>query len=92
MVAVQVTLHEVLDLNPRGLSRRLRVSRRRMVDEDWHARQQAGEEALTQAIGRAAHAVGIEGLLVPCAVESQAVILVVFPDNLGPRSSLRVLP
>ncbi len=92
LVAVQVMLHEVLDLNDGDLRRRLRVSRRRMVEEDWWDWQQAGEEALTQAIGRAAYAAGLEGLLVPCAVDLRAVNLVIFPDNLGPRSSLRVLP
>jgi RES domain-containing protein len=92
LVAVRVTLFEVLDLNDGALRRRLRVSRRRMVDEDWWSRQQACEEALTQAIGRAAYAAGFEALLVPCAVDPRAVNSVVFPDNLGPRSSLRVPP
>jgi RES domain-containing protein len=92
LVAIQAVLHEVLDLNDGALRRKLHVSRRRMVEEEWWGRQQAGEKALTQAIGRAAYAVGLEGLLVPSAVDSRAINLIIFPDSLHQDSRLSVLP
>jgi RES domain-containing protein len=92
LVAVEVTLQRALDLNAVDIRRRLRVSRRQMLQEEWWARQQAHEEALTQAIGRAALAAGLEALLVPSAADPRAVNFVIFVDNLDENSRLKVLP
>jgi RES domain-containing protein len=88
LIAVTASLSQVLDLTDAKIRRRLRVSRQRMQAERWWERQDAGEEALTQAIGRAAHVIGFEGLLVPCAADARAVNLVVFPRNLTSESRL----
>jgi RES domain-containing protein len=89
-VAISVRLQRVLDLTPGDARRALRVARERMLTEDWRRARDRGDEALTQAIGRAAFEVGMEGLLVPSAQPEGGVNLVVFPENLQPGSSLSV--
>jgi len=58
--------------------------------ENWQKLQDEGREASSQAIGRAAHQLGIEGILFSSAVAAGATNLVVFPDNLRARSVLRI--
>ena len=58
--------------------------------ENWQNLQDKGREATSQAIGRAAHQLGIEGILFPSAVVADAKNLVVFPDNLRAKSILRI--
>ena len=58
--------------------------------ENWQNLQDKGREATSQAIGRAAHQLGIEGILFPSAVVTGAQNLVVFPENLRARSILRI--
>lgn len=82
MIAMEVTLHDVLDLTDGSIRKHLLVSKGRLLNEDWRKAQDAGLEALTQAVGRAAQKVGFEGLLVPSKSDSSAVNLVVFPHNL----------
>ncbi len=89
-LAIDVRLRRVLDLT-RGIVRRhLRVSRRRMVEEEWRRIQNRGREALTQAIGRAAHGAGLEALHVPCAALADGSNLVIFPENLATTSRVAV--
>jgi RES domain-containing protein len=90
-VAVQVRLEMVLDLMDGKTRSTLRVSQRRMLDEPWREEQEAGREALTQAVGRLAHDLGWEGLLVPSAARRGGTNLVVFPANLSRRSSLEIV-
>jgi len=85
---LEVRLAVVLDLTRGDLRRRLRVSRRRMRETDWRRSLAQGEEALTQALGRAAYAAGFEGLLVPSAPAKGGTNLVAFPSNLGPGSQV----
>lgn len=90
-VSIQVLLGRVLDLTD-GLTRStLRVSERRMLREPWRAAQQAGREALTQSLGRLAHDLGWEALLVRSAARRGGVNLVVFPETLSRRSSLEII-
>jgi RES domain-containing protein len=88
LIAVSASLGQVLDLTDGRIRRRLRVAQERMQAERWWEFQDTGEEALTQAIGRAAHVVGFEGLLVPCAADARAVNLLIFPRNLTGDSRL----
>jgi hypothetical protein len=51
------------------------------VGERWWEREALDEEALTQAVGRIAWQIGLEGLLVPSAAHKGGVGLVFFPEN-----------
>jgi filamentous hemagglutinin len=90
-VSVRVRLGTVLDLTDGRTRSRLRVSERRMLDEPWREEQKLGREALTQALGRLAHELGWEGLLVPSAAMKGGTNLIVFPANLSRRSSLEII-
>lgn len=89
--ALSVTLSNVLDLRNGPLRTRLRVSEHRMVNEPWREEQNAGQEAITQALGRAAHAAGCEGLMVRSAQIGPGYTAIIFPDNLVAGSVLKAL-
>ena len=84
-VAVRVVLGVTLDLNDGEIRRRLRVSLRRMLADDWREVQWAGKESVTQMLGAAAVASGIEAVLVPSSTGGGARNIVWFPDNLSSR-------
>jgi RES domain-containing protein len=90
IVAVEAKLEAVLDLTDPRTRSLLRVSRRALRQEPWRERQAAGVEALTQAIGRAAHEAGFDGLRAPSAPVPAGWNLVVFPQRAKP-GALRVL-
>jgi hypothetical protein len=62
-----------------------------MLEEPWREEQQAGREALPQALGRLARERGWEGLLVPSAARRLGINLVVFPDVLARENSLEII-
>ena len=88
-VAVRVELARVLDLTDGTTRSALRVSERRMLGEPSREEQAAGREALTQAMGRLAHELGWEALVVPSAARRGGVNLIIFPDNLAPWGCAR---
>ena len=90
LLAIDARLGACVDLTDGRARRTLRVSRRRMRNEPWRRKQNAGREALTQAIGRAAFEAGLEALLVPSAAVAGGSNLLVFPALLRPGSRLRV--
>jgi RES domain-containing protein len=90
-VSVRVRLGTVLDLTDGKTRSALRISERRMLDEPWREEQKAGREALTQAVGRLAHELGWEGLLVQSAARRGGTNLIVFPANLCRRNSLEII-
>lgn len=63
----------------------------RALREDWRALQNRGSESISQAVGRAAYKVGLEGLLVPSLAAPGGGNLVAFPDRLRPGSRIRAL-
>lgn len=89
-MGMEVSLAQVLDLTVGQTRQRLGVSLVRMLAEDWRQVQQAGKEALTQQIGRAAMETGLEGIIVPAAPEPTTRNLVWFPDNLQGASRVVV--
>jgi RES domain-containing protein len=89
--AVAVKLHVVLDLTNGIVRQRLKVSERRILQEPWWERQAKDQEALTQAIGRAAWEIGLEALLVPSAARPRGMGIVYFPDHKDPRSVLEIV-
>jgi RES domain-containing protein len=90
-VSVRVRVERVLDLTDGKIRSALRVSERRMLDEPWREQQQAGREALTQALGRLIHELEWEGFLVPSAARRGGVNLILLPTNLSSRSSLEII-
>lgn len=90
-VAVFASVRRLIDLTEAAVRSSLRLSRRRLVSEPWREMQTAGEEAVTQALGRIAFRAGAEGLLVPSAASERATNLIVFPAHLGKSSRLEIL-
>jgi RES domain-containing protein len=90
-VAVRVEIARVLNLNDGATRSALRVSAHRMLREPWREEQAAGREALTQALGRLAHELGWEALVVPSAARSGGLNLILFPDNLVRGSTLEIV-
>jgi RES domain-containing protein len=89
--AVAAQLHHVLDLTHGPIRQRLGLSFKRILEERWWERQERDEEALTQAVGRAAFQLGLEALVVPSAVRARGAGLVLFPDNQRPQSTLVIV-
>lgn len=89
--AVRCDLKFIMDLTDRRTRARLRLNLEDMMNEDWEALNRKGAEALSQAIGAAAHATGVEALLVPSAT-GKGRNLVIFPDNISHGSILAVDP
>ena len=90
MVAIELKLSFALDLTQSAVRRKLHVSLANLLDEDWRRTQDVGQEALTQAIGRAAFNTQIECLIVPSAKVTRGVNLVVFPENLQADSIMQI--
>jgi RES domain-containing protein len=92
VIGVEARLRRVLDLTAAPVRRSLGVTLARLLDDDWKAAQDAGGEALTQAIGRLACQEEFDGLVVPSAARRGAGNLVVFPANLlPPEAYLRIV-
>ena len=64
---------------------------RDLLSEPWRIRQDHGEEALTQALGRVVKVAGLEAMLVLSAAKKDAVNLIIFPDNLSSQSRLHII-
>ena len=90
-VAVRVEPSRALDLTNGAPRSALRVSERRMLREPWREEQAAGREALTQALGRLAHELGWEALIVPSAARRRGVNLIILPENLAHRDALEIV-
>jgi RES domain-containing protein len=82
-VALDARLERTIDLSRSDFARRLRVTKKTMVECDWRGERNLGAEALTQAIGRAAFLTGFDGILVPSAGCPGGVNLVAMPENFG---------
>lgn len=90
-VAIAAKLQTVLDLRDGTIRQRLRVSLDRMLEVDWRKEVHEGGVPITQALGRAAFEVGMEGLVVPSAADPNGHNLLVFPANMNVGSELSVL-
>lgn len=90
-VAIEVALSSVLDFRDGKLRQQLRVSEKQMLEVDWRREVYAGREPITQRLGRAAHTVGLEGLVVPSAADPGGHNLLIFPDHVGGGSVVRLL-
>jgi RES domain-containing protein len=90
-VAIEVSVRRSMDLTDPALRAKLGLILEENLDEDWRREVQMMREPMSQAIGRAAFAAGIEVLLVPSSADRAGANVVVFPDLLSPGSRLTVL-
>jgi RES domain-containing protein len=67
IVGVRVILKNVLDLTNPLTRKKLKLSKRILIDTEWIKENVMGKEAATQIIGRVAKAAGFEAILVPSA-------------------------
>ena len=92
LVAVRASFSRVLDLvAPKGLRTKAWLELDKLLAEDWHKVNDAQHESLSQAFGRAAHAMGAEGLLAPSARVPGGMNLVYFPQCLARGSTVEIL-
>ncbi len=89
-VTAKVRLARVIDFRDGSTRQRLRIAEKNIVGTDWRADNLAGMEAITQAWGWALHEAGAEGFLCPSSARKGGGNLIVFPENMQPRSSLVV--
>jgi RES domain-containing protein len=87
-VAFRLDLQSILDLTDATVLKTLGVRNSDLTGCDWETEQNAGREALTQALARAAFETHTEGLLVPSARLKNGVNTVVFPIHLVPDSTI----
>ncbi|MHB1560844.1 MAG: RES family NAD+ phosphorylase [Isosphaeraceae bacterium] len=88
--AIEFQLNSVLMLNDTGVQSRLGVAAAQLAQEPWRELQERGQEALTQAIGRAAWTLRFEGLIVPSSENPAGLNVVVFNDFV-PFDRMRIL-
>jgi RES domain-containing protein len=82
LAGFQVSVQRLLDMTDGRIRGLLRVTGKQLR-APWRPSQHAGQEALTQALGRLAREAGFQGLLVPSAVQRLGQNLVLFPDQLN---------
>jgi RES domain-containing protein len=85
--ALRVRLAAVLDLRTDEAGDALAIPPGLLAREDWRAVTAGGRESLSQAVGRAAHAAGLEGMIVLGATAANLLIL---PDHVARPGSLRI--
>ncbi|WP_417385549.1 RES family NAD+ phosphorylase [Gimesia sp.] len=81
----------LLDLTDSSVRRKLGFSLTELLEEDWQAIQDQGEESWTQAIGRGAYLSGFQGLLVPSARDRQGQNVVIYPDSIVTPSYIKLI-
>jgi RES domain-containing protein len=89
-VATNLKLQRVLDLSSPTALKTLGVTRKQLAAVDWEAEMDAGDEALTQAIGRLAFDEELEGIIVPSSRTVGGKNLVLFPGRRLAGSSWKI--
>jgi RES domain-containing protein len=87
-VAFHLSLQAMLDLTDPNTLKALKLKKTDLVNCDWSAAQAADQEALTQAVARAAFETSAEGLIVPSAQKPVGINVVVFPAHMLPGSAI----
>lgn len=88
IASIEVSLRRVLDLHEQAVLRALKLRLGSLTREDWRRASASGRLPASHAVGAAAFAAGLEGLIVPSAAREGSANLVVFPDNLAAGSGL----
>lgn len=91
VVAVRVEIDRVLDFTDAAVAKAFPEKLSTLLKEDWRAMLDRGDEATTQAMGRAAFAAGFQGLSVPSKPVKDGVNLLVFPKRMTKSNVLTVL-
>lgn len=81
-VCIHLKLRRVLDLTQDPIRRSLGVTLKILREEDWEKLQDSGIEALSQALGRAAHGQGAEAIVIPSFAHRGGTNVAFFPRNL----------
>lgn len=89
-VAVALRLQSVLDLALPHVTNLLGLDVDKILKKDWKAAQDAGREAMSQAIGRIAWELRVEAILVPSAVSARDRNIAVFPGRRQRGSSWKI--
>jgi RES domain-containing protein len=90
--AVSVTVERSLDLTDVVVLGELGLTADQLRSEPWWLARARGEESLTQAVGRAAHACGVQALFVSSAhTPAHGHNVIALPDHIRPPSQLKVL-
>jgi RES domain-containing protein len=91
--AIAVDVERALDLADGAVMRELGVTADQIRTEAWWLARARGEESLTQAVGRAAHACGDVQLLLAASAQtpSHGHNVIALPDRVRPPSRLKVL-
>jgi RES domain-containing protein len=82
LVSLVLSATYVLDLRNVNLRRILRISLDEIIATDWRRENRRLREAVTQALGAAFAAAGVEALIAPSAANKDGTNVVVFPENL----------
>jgi RES domain-containing protein len=91
IAAVDAKLRVVFDLTDSTNRRRIGFRRSDLIEEDWKAIQDSGEESWTQCIARGCFAAGFEAIVVPSARRREGKNIVVFPSALKDGSRLKIV-
>ena len=90
--AISVDVERCLDLSDAGMLAGIGLTLDQLQSEKWWLSRVRGEESLTQAIGRTAHACRVQALLAPSAhAADRGVNVIVLIDHLDPPSGVKVL-
>lgn len=87
-VCIGMSFSRVLDLTAAPVLRKLGLKTRDLQAEDWRKINGERHESLTQCVGRAACAVGLEALLTPSACVKGGVNIAFFPSNKASTSKV----
>jgi RES domain-containing protein len=90
LVALKLQAGRVLDLRMGAVRRSLKLSKSTIQHGDWRNENQTGTEAITQAWGFAFARAGFEAVIVPSAAAPGGTNVLIYPENLLPRSRFEV--
>jgi RES domain-containing protein len=90
-VVINLKLQQVLDLSSPAALRTLGVTRKELDAVDWEEEMRAGNEALTQAIGRLVFDEELEGIIIPSSQTVGGKNLVLFPGRRLAGSSWKIV-
>ena len=90
IVAVAVRASRVIDLTDASNSASFPVTMANLLNDDWHAAMDSGQQAIPQAVGLAAFNAGIQALIVASKPLPNARNAVVFPGRFTAADVLEV--